>query len=119
MERVKQTTDATPHRDRRISPRYPLDLEVRYTTSEGRAPAKMGVGLGVDLSSSGLSFITDTPLLIGQGLTVYIDWPVLLNDAIGLQLVIRCIVVRINETGVAVKILEHDFRTRGVGRRRV
>ena len=116
---MEQTTDATPTRDRRASPRYPLAQKVRYITSGKRVPAKMGFGLGVDLSSSGISFITDTPLLIGQGLTVYIDWPVLLNYAIELQLMIRGIVVRTNETRVAIKILKHDFRTRGVGQRPV
>jgi hypothetical protein len=78
----------------------------------------MGAGLSVDLSSSGLSFITDTPLLVGQELTAYVDWPALLNDAIELRLMIRGMVVRTDETKVAIKILGHNFRIRGVGRRR-
>jgi hypothetical protein len=116
MRRVntRRAQHAIADANRRGSARYSLALEVRYATSGGDVPAKIGTGISIDLSSSGLSLITDMSLLIGQGLTAYIDWPVLLNDDVKLQLVITGIVVRTNGTKVAIKILRYDFRTRGV-----
>ena len=58
----RQHPKAVSHR--RTSTRYPLALEVRYTTSGEGVPAKTGSGLSVDRSSSELSLITDTPLLL-------------------------------------------------------
>jgi hypothetical protein len=75
----------------------------------------MGTGRTIDLSSSGLRFIADRPLVVGQRIAVYVDWPVLLHGTINIQLAISGLVVRANGTEVAIEIYEHDFRTRSVG----
>jgi hypothetical protein len=106
-----QSADA----ERRASVRFPLNLEVRYTTFGGTKPKSVGNGRTIDLSSSGLRFTADTSLLIGQRIVVNIDWPVLLHGDIKLQLVISGAVVRTNGTEVALQIQRHDFRTRQVG----
>jgi len=103
-----------PDAERRASTRYPMTLEVRYATSGRHAGVEMGSGRSIDVSSSGLRFTADRPLLAGQRLEVSIHWPVLLGGAIKLQLVIAGVVVRTNGSEVALQIHRHDFRTRCV-----
>ena len=103
--------------ERRASRRFPCALEVRYAIRGQGAPAKMGTGRTVDLSSSGLRFTADRPLPIGQGIQVYLDWPVLLHGAVNLQLVLSGVVVRTDGTEIALQIERHEFRTRSVRQR--
>ena len=100
--------------ERRDSIRFALAFEVSYTVSGRRGPVKTGTGRTVNLSSSGLNFITDSPLATGQQLTVSIDWPVLLDGATKLQLFLSGVVVRTNGTLAALRIGRHEFRTRSV-----
>ncbi len=107
-----------PDTERRASTRYPVTLEVRYATPGRDARVEMmGSGRTIDVSSSGLRFTADRPLLTGQKLEVSIDWPVLLGGDVKLQLVIAGVVVRTNGTEVALQIQRHDFRTRCVRQR--
>ena len=108
---------ANSETERRASTRFPVNLEVRYTTWRRRTPVNMGTGRTVDVSSSGLSFIGDRPLLTGQKIQLYIDWPVLLNEQVTLQLVIWGVVVRTDGPKSAIKIQQHDFRTRSAKQR--
>jgi hypothetical protein len=100
--------------ERRASIRFALNLEVSYTVSDRRVPAKTGTGRTIDLSSSGLSFIAERPLVAGQELTASIDWPVLLGRATKLQLIMSGVVVRTAGTTAALRIERHEFRTRRV-----
>lgn len=100
--------------DRRSSTRFPLEMQLRYTTSKGDAPVEAGSGRTIDVSSSGLSFIPDRPLRPGQRLEVSIDWPVLLDGGVKLQLVICGVVVRTDGTAVALEIQHHEFKTRRI-----
>src|ERR1039457_1753509 len=79
----------------------------------GRGQRKTGSGRSIDLSSSGLSFTADALPPTGQRLEVAIDWPVLLDGAVRLQLVMSGLVVRTSGTTTAVRIQRHDFKTRG------
>ena len=106
-----------PGADRRTSVRFPLTLDVRYSVSRRRAPAKTGSGQLIALSSSGLRFAAQGPLEPGLKLDVAIDWPVLLDGSVHLQLVVTGTVVWSSETETAVRIYRHDFRTRSVGLR--
>jgi hypothetical protein len=103
--------------ERRFSPRFGLTLEISYTVADRGVPLNTGSGRTIDLSSSGLNFAADRPLLTGQNLGVSIDWPALLNGDIRLQLIVSGVVVRSNGTATAVQILRHEFRTRRVGPR--
>jgi hypothetical protein len=80
----------------------------------GTKPVTAGTGRTIDLSSSGLRFTADRPLPVGQGIRLYIDWPALLNGKVKMQLAISGEVVRTHGTEVALRILQHDFRTRSV-----
>ena len=101
--------------ERRASIRFALTLTIGFTVSDRRVPVKTGKGSTIDLSSSGLSFTTDRPLLTGQRLKASIDWPVLLGGKTRLQLVMSGVVVRADSAVVAVRISRHEFRTRRVG----
>jgi hypothetical protein len=76
----------------------------------------VGTGRTVDMSSSGLRFIADRPLMKGQRIWAYINWPAVLDKDIKLQLAVLGVVVRTNGTEVALQIERHDFKTRSAGR---
>ena len=101
--------------ERRAGTRFGLSLEINYTVVNRRAIVRTGCGCTIDLSSSGLSFTTDQPPLPGEKLEVSIEWPVLLDGAIRLQLVMSGIVVRTANAATAVQITRHEFRTRRAG----
>jgi hypothetical protein len=109
--RLLQGLDA----ERRRGIRFPMDMDVRYSVVGNRRPAEIGSGRTIDMSSSGLSFTADTPLSIGQGLEVSIDWPVLLDGGVQLQIVASGVVVRTTGAVTAIRIERHDFRTRRAG----
>jgi hypothetical protein len=88
-----------------------VDLELRYSVV-GRRPVQNGSGRTIDVSSSGLSFTADTPLLVGQKLDVSIHWPVLFDGGVQLQIVASGVVVRIAGIITALRIERYDFRTR-------
>ena len=113
MERwVRLPKDSGP--ERRASVRFPLTLSVRYSVSHRRAPVEMGSGQLIDLSSSGLRLAAQGPLEPGLKLDVAIDWPVLLDGRVQLQLMVTGTVVWSSGTEIALRIQRHDFRTRSV-----
>ena len=101
--------------DRRGNVRYPLNLEVRYSFVVERGPAENGSGRTMDISISGLSFTADRPLAIGQRLDLSIEWPVLLDGGVQLQLVTSGVVVRSDGAFVALRIARPEFKTRRGG----
>jgi hypothetical protein len=90
-------------------------LEVRYSVLHRCAPVETGSGQIIDLSSSGLRFAAQRPLEPGLKLDVAINWPVLLDGRIQLQLIVTGVVVWSSGTETALRIQRHDFRTRRVG----
>ena len=100
--------------ERRASVRFPLALEVH---SFSRRLGSVGRRLGnmIDISSSGLRFATPGPLKPGRKLAVAIDWPVLLDERVRLQLILGGRVVWSTETETAMRIQRHEFRTRSDG----
>ena len=106
----------TVNTERRASTRFAMELKVNYTVSDRRrALVKTGSGRTIDMSSSGLRFTTDSPLIAGLRLTVCIDWPVLLDGAVRLQLVVSGAVVRANGAAAVLRIRRHQFRTSRLG----
>lgn len=101
------------------STRYPLVLEIRYTTTGLFALQKTGTGTGqtIDMSSSELRFAADEPLPAGQAIEALVEWPARLDGDIGLHLALSGVVVRTNGTEVALRIHRYDFRTRSLGQK--
>ena len=103
--------------DRRSSIRVAVNLEVRYSVAGRRGPVETGSGRTIDMSSSGLSFTADRPLLVGQKLDVSIDWPARLDEDVQLQVVVSGVIVRTTGAVIALRIERHEFRTRRAGTR--
>jgi hypothetical protein len=97
--------------ERRASVRFPLALEV-HSVSRRRGSAGKRLGNMIDISSSGLRFATPGPLEPGRKLAVAIEWPVLLDGRVQLQLVLAGTVVWSTGTETAMRIRGHEFRTR-------
>jgi hypothetical protein len=111
--RVRLPKDHSP--ERRASARFPLPLEVRYSVSPHGVPPDTGSGRIIDLSSSGLRFTADRPLLAGRRLDVSIDWPVRLDGGVQLQLIASGVIAWTSGTETALRIQRHEFKTRRVG----
>jgi hypothetical protein len=73
------------------------------------------LGNMIDMSSSGLRFAAPGPLETGRPLAVAIDWPVLLDGRVQLQLILAGTVVRSTGTETAMRIQRREFRTRSAG----
>jgi len=101
--------------ERRRSFRFPVNLGVRYSVIGHRGPAENGSGRTIDVSTSGLSFTADRPLSVGLTLDVSIEWPVLLDGSVQLQLVTSGVVVRSTGAVVAMRIGRPEFKTRCAG----
>jgi hypothetical protein len=101
--------EGNPSSERRAHARFPLTWLVRYTVSRHPEP---GWGRTIDLSKAGLRFIADKPLEPGLRLHVAIDWPVLLDGGVPLQLCVSGVVVWTRGTETAVRLQHHVFRTR-------
>jgi len=101
--------------ERRANTRFSLNLALRYTVWGRRAPVGDGCGHTIDLSSSGLRFAAESPLDPGLILDVAIDWPVLLDGGVPLQLIAAGVVVWTKGTETAMRIQRHELRTGRVG----
>jgi hypothetical protein len=65
------------------------------------------------MSSNGVLFQTDRPLLPGKRVEMAISWPAQLDNRCALKLVARGRVVRSEGGCAAVEIQQYEFRTLG------
>lgn len=97
--------------ERRSRVRYPVRLRVRYRTLGKGALA--GVGETVDFSSRGILVEAQLhhKITLGARLEAIVEWPVLLDGSIHLQLVAIGRVVRSGTARFAISLGRHEFRT--------
>jgi hypothetical protein len=100
--------------DRRCDKRYEICLDVRWKLIRRRKVLDTGTGRTMDLSSGGMLIDAGRPLPVGLNLELSITWPVLLHNVAPLQLVVSGRIVRARGTQVAVRMVQHEFRTAGV-----
>jgi hypothetical protein len=100
---------------RRRDKRYEIELDTRWKLIRRKKVLYDGVGHTVDLSSGGILIEADRPLPVGLNLEMSIAWPVLLHNVSPLQLVVSGKIVRSNGKMVAVRMIQHEFRTLGTG----
>jgi hypothetical protein len=98
--------------ERRSKARYPVKLTVRYRTV-GRHRSVNGVGETLNMSSSGLLVSAQHEVSAGLRLEVNVEWPLLLDGAIPLQLVAHGKVVRCGGSMFALSFAQYQFRTMG------
>ena len=97
-----------------VPERFPLTLDVRYTSRIPAAPAA-GSGRTIDMCSSECRFTADRPLAAGLPLRLAIDWPVPFEEGVQLQLIAIGEVIWSRGTFTALKIYRHELRTRRTG----
>jgi hypothetical protein len=105
-------TTRVPDGDRRRALRFPIERLILFQTTENRQAKKCGIGQTINISSTGVLFCTDEPLIRGQGVSVAISWPARLDSSVGLQLVAQGRVVRCDGSHAAIRIQHYEFRTR-------
>lgn len=116
MGREKQSKESvdTIAGDRREDRRYGIHLDVNWKLIRRRRVLDTGSGKTLDLSSGGLLFDPGRHLPEGLNVELSITWPVLLHNVAPLNLVVSGRIVRANGRQVAVRTVQHEFRTTGV-----
>lgn len=99
--------------DRRASDRFPMEREIRFKMLSKRLGDETGAGMTVNMSSSGICFQSDKPLIPGKRLEMAISWPAQLDNRCALKLIARGKVIRYDSGCAAVEILQYEFRTVG------
>jgi hypothetical protein len=100
-------------RERRTKRRFQIEQDVRYKMLYGQRIAETGAGKTMNISSGGIWFTTENMLTTGMPVELSLTWPVLLNDACPMKLMVYGCVIRSNEKGAAVAIERYEFRTQG------
>jgi len=100
------------HFERRSSRRYSIERNLQYRM-RGVRPALSGTGVTVNMSSNGVLFRAEHPLLIGKPILLEINWPVLLNESRPLKLVARGRVIWSDTLLSAMNIEGWEFHTQG------
>ena len=98
--------------ERRSSPRFAVDLQLRYTVKRRGAVQVAGYGQTINVSSSGLYFRAEDVISVGQTVVAAVDWPAQLERNIPLQLMIYGVVVRTDGPAAAIAIERYEFKTR-------
>ena len=90
---------------------FPLVLPLKYKAISPEAKAISGTGSTVLLSSTDIVFEADQPLRSGVQFKISIDWPVLLESRIPLQLVLQSVIIRSERQFVMGRVSKYEFRT--------
>jgi hypothetical protein len=97
--------------DRRATKRFPIERPVSYKFARGRTWSEATLGKTLNISSTGILFSGQYPVIPGKRLELSVSWPVRLDGKCSLKLVIRGHVVRCVGTEVAAKIEKYEFHT--------
>jgi hypothetical protein len=108
---VDQQKSETINGDRRSDRRYQIQLELRWRLIRRRKVLFSGEGRTVDLSSGGLLFDAGRPLPAGLNVEISAAWPVLLRQETPMQLAVSGRIVRSQGNLVAIRMVQHEFRT--------
>ena len=111
VEKQKAEAVDTISGDRREDRRYGIHLDVKWKLIRRRRVLDTGSGTTLDLSSGGLLFDPGRHLPEGLNVELSITWPVLLHNVAPLQLVVSGRIVRASGRSIAVRTVQHEFRT--------
>lgn len=96
--------------ERRTKARFDIEREMRYKVFVSERVIGGGVGYTLDMSSRGISFISDRQFNEGDVVELSISWPVLLDDRCPLRLTVFGRVVRVQGVLVVCTVDRHEFR---------
>ena len=114
MAGTAQAINRTNAPERRSRVRFPLVAAFEYVSRTNRRGMKTGRGVTVNLSGTGVLFEADQPLPLGGPLQFSIEWPAMLEGKVGLRLVGRGRVTRVEGNCIAVQLMHYEFRTRAL-----
>ena len=100
--------------DRRVDRRYPIMLDLRWRLMHRKRVLDAGAGSTLDLSSGGVRFESGRTLPLGLNVELAITWPVLLHNVAPMQLVVQGRIVRSESGRIAIRMIQHEFRTVGM-----
>ena len=95
--------------DRRARVRFPLALQLSYRSVSPEGT--VGAGRTLNVSSAGILFTAQHELPVGMTLELTIQWPVLLENSLPLQVRLFGTTVRASGDQAVLKIDKHEFRT--------
>jgi hypothetical protein len=106
---------------KRSARRFPLKLRVRYRIQNEGLVSIDQAGKSLDISSNGLFIAPEKPsnLSIGTDLVAVVEWPVLRDSSMPMQLVVSGWVVRFDTRGFAISFRDHAMRTIETGGRQI
>lgn len=97
--------------ERRTKMRFDMNREVRYRLLENSRIVDSGLGTTENISSGGVAFQSDGDFPVGAYMELSISWPVLLDNACAMRLIVFGRVLRgAGETKVCT-IEKWEFRT--------
>jgi len=97
--------------ERRKKVRFPINRELRYKVLERDTVVEFGLGDTVNMASGGVAFAVDHELPVSAFIELSISWPVLLDDACPMRLIIFGRVVRSRARHTACTVDKYEFRT--------
>ncbi|MGB7718403.1 MAG: PilZ domain-containing protein [Bryobacteraceae bacterium] len=97
--------------NRRADRRYSIQLDLRWKLIHRKRVLDAGEGSTLDLSSAGVRFESGKTLPVGLNVELAISWPVLLRGVTPTQLVAHGRIVRSEGGQIAIRMIQHEFRT--------
>ena len=95
--------------DQRARLRFPIALLLTYRSISPEG--SVGAGRTLNVSSGGVLFTATPELSVGMTLELTIEWPVLLEGTVPLQMRVFGTTVRVDADQAALRIDRHEFRT--------
>jgi len=91
---------------------YPITIDLEYRLWSGSVVVQTGRGRTTRLSSNRVEFESGDQLPLEMSVEIAIAWPVLLNNAVSLQLYVLGHTVHSPNHCIVVEIQRYEFRTR-------
>jgi hypothetical protein len=97
--------------ERRKKARFPMHRELRYKLLDDDTIVESGMGQTIDMGSGGVAFQIDHALTPGLFIELSISWPVLLEDACPMRLIVFGRVLRSYLRQSVCTVDKYEFRT--------
>ncbi len=109
----KHSASQSASDERRGKFRFPMQRELRYKLYKDGAVHESGTGETINIGSGGVWFSLEHHASVGSFIQLSISWPVLLDQACPMRLIIFGRVVRGGSGTCACTIDKYEFRTQG------
>jgi hypothetical protein len=100
---------------KRVRNLYPMSMGLRYS-AHTLFKEFVGAGRTMLLNGREVYFTADRALDVGMEVSASVEWPVVLENTVLLQLVVEGEIVRTEGKWTKMTIRRYHFRTRGLGK---